>query len=88
MEGAEERAIKLVQLEIKAEGDGEPWKAAGPNEVEDKCGDSQNVIELGREEGMSEPETLDSETSLTDDKIQDMGWSTVKERCWNRSHGI
>lgn len=41
--------------------------------MEDKRGDSQNVIELGREEGMSEPETLDSETSLTDDKIQDMG---------------
>lgn len=29
--------------------------------VEGKCGESQNVRDLEREEGMSEPETLDFE---------------------------
>lgn len=31
--------------------------------VEGKCGEGQNVRELEREEGMSEPKTLDFETS-------------------------
>lgn len=40
MEGAEERAIKLIHLEVKAEGGGEMWQAGGPKEVEDECGES------------------------------------------------